>query len=183
MGTTHILIDMSMIGKYAAMSKIANHGRKVDSYLFLPYNQARETKTGNVLVYGDGQITLLVPLTASGSISAPRLITPQGEVYVNKLCLPQGITTLPVPNNGSATNMCLMLTRDQAILMSQEIANSVFHNLFFMDGKDIDYVKKVFDNGEVKIFEIDTKQIPRETTDELRTWWANNGYEALLALK
>lgn len=183
MGTTHILVDASMIGKYAAMSKIANYGRKIESYMFVPYSQARQTKNGTVLVYSDGQITLLVPFSGNNSISAPKLMTSQGEVYINKLCLPERVVTLKTPANANSANMCLMLTREQAILITEDISESVFHNLFFMDGSGLDYVTKVFDNGEVKIFEVDKTKITRESKEALQSWWKENGVTPLLALK
>lgn len=183
-GTTHIIVDASMIGKYGAMSKIANQGQKVEFYSIIGFKEVRQSKAGPVLVYeGDG-VSLLVPLTANGTLTgAPRLITPQGEGVIPKLCVQGGEVDLPVPNGTAVSDSCVMLSQQQAVLIPTSIARSVFHDLFFNDGKNTPYVKKVFANGEVQIYEIDPSIIPRESLEDLRTWWNTHSHEDLMVNK
>ncbi len=174
MGTTHILIDASMIGKYSAMSKIANYGNKIDAYL--QFGQASSEMQGNITIvaFSANPYFLLVPINEYGNLAGQIVMSvPGGEVYVSSVCTENGIFPMNPPKNKETIDGCIFLGQGYALFASGEVANSAFTNLFFMHGKDIPYADKVFDNGEVMIYEINA-EIKSKPREELLPWWKNH---------
>ncbi len=171
MGTTHILLDASMIGKYSAMSKIANYGNKIDAYLH--FSQASSEMQGNVTIvaFSANPYILLVPINEYGNLAGQIVMSvPGGEVYVSSVCTENGIFPMNPPKNKETIDGCVFLGQGYALFASGDVANSAFTNLFFMNGKDIPYADKVFDNGEIMIYEIN-QEIEYKSREALLPWW------------
>ncbi|MCK4555330.1 MAG: hypothetical protein KAT83_01875, partial [Candidatus Aenigmarchaeota archaeon] len=173
MGTTHILIDASMIGKYSAMSKIANYGNKIDAYL--QFGQAGSEMQGNttIVAFSANPYFLLVPINEYGNLAGQIVMSvPGGEAYISSVCTENGIFPLNPPENKEIIDGCIFLGQGYALFASKEVAESAFTKLFFMNGNDIPYADKVFDNGEVMIYEINA-EIESNAREELLPWWDN----------
>lgn len=180
MSSTHILVDSSMIGKFSAMSKIANEGRYVDAYTILSrqgtYNKGNQTV---IAFTAGGYVTIWVPIDAQGNLKGSVLLsTPNGEGYITHVCTNNGIVALSTPGDKAPIRGCVILSSEQALFLSEQTAKSPFHSLFFMDGSGLDYVTKVFDNGEVKIYEV--KEIERESKEDLLAWWKTHNERDLV---
>ncbi len=176
---THILLDYTMIGKYAAMSKIANNGKWIDSYAEMRF---RGVKYDQAIynVYG-GYYTVYIPITQNGTLDFNRNIklafyrNPQQLMYVRYLCTPEGVIdvfdyTNTTPEKVNFIDECVyilpvdyrlgyMTMKDPRSNYPREIYNSNFHKLYIENGKRIPYVKKVFDNFFVKIYEVNYSYI------------------------
>lgn len=193
----YILVDYSMIGKYSAMSKIANYDGKVDSYLDLYYNKMITQGNATVLTYYGGrynEYSLWIPLDSTGAISGNVVFsTPQGQAYIKSICSENGIVNLTPPSDKQSLDACLsiiplrLIWRDQqgnyhgeVHIAFGDVATSVFNKLYIMNGKGLPYVDLVFSNQnqEVKIFKVN---INRTSSDELREWWkTHTAYELLV---
>ncbi len=181
MGTDYVLVDASMVGKYAAMSKIANFGNKVDAYMTFTYKNAYQKGNKTALVYSAGPYSVWVPIDNNGSLAGKiMLVTPQGEAYIKYLCTNDWILELETGNDKPAINGCVLVSQRYLLYASEEIMKSVFHNLWFMDGKGIGYLSKVFDNGEVKIYKVDHSVIPDRNRDDLVKWWEKYNWKGLI---
>ncbi len=189
MGTDYVLVDASMIGKYAAMSKIAQmitkrkDYYKIRSYSYFFLDPSRTMRKGNVtvFVYRSGNYALWVPIKNDGRLGGSiALVTPRGIAYIKYLCTQNSIYKLDVPEGKPALNMCVVLTSSVALLATKDMFNSVFHRLFFMNGKGIDYLTKVFDNGEIKIYKVNHTIIPDRSRNELIKWWKKYGWKGLI---
>ena len=110
------------------------------------------------------------------------LSTPQGEAYIKGVCSMGGMFSLNPPGDKAVIDGCVIITQNLVLLASEEIANSVFTNLYLMNGAGIDYVENglVFDNGVVKIFKVKRDVVPEESKEELLKWWADRNYRDLI---
>ena len=183
MGTDYVLVDVSMVGKYAAMSKIANFGNKVDAYMTFTFDPNRRYVQGNstILVYTAGPYSIWVPVNNDGALAGRIMfVGPRGEAYIRYLCTSSQIIDLGAKEDEATIDGCVVVAGNVALLASKEIMNSVFHNLWFMDGKDIAYLSKVFDNGEVKIYRVNHSIIPDRSRDELVKWWKKYNWKGLI---
>ncbi len=181
MGTDYVLVDVSMVGKYAAMSKIANFGKKVDAYMTFTYRNAYQKGNKTILVYAAGPYSVWVPLHQNGSLGGNIiLVTPQGEAYIKHVCTTDAIISLDVDENKPAVDGCVLISQRYLLYASKDIMNSVFHKLWFMDGKGISYLSKVFDNGEVKIYRVNHTIIPDRSRDDLVKWWKKYDWKGLI---
>lgn len=185
----YILVDYSMIGKYSAMSKIANYDGKVDSYLMMSYSDRKDNGNVSVFIYSLGPYSLWVPITNDGRLGGNIVLSASGQdVYIKSLCTKNGEVPLNPPNDKPVFDSCLYLTPEQmvyppmrmAYVAPREIADSPFNKLYFMDGKGLPYVEMVYSNQdqEVKIFKVN---INRTSSDELREWWkTHSAYDLIL---
>ncbi len=181
MGTDYVLVDASMVGKYAAMSKIANFGRKVEAYMTFVYKNAYRQNDKIALVYSAGPYSVWVPVDNNGSLAGKvLLVTPQGEAYIKYLCNSQNIFELETSNDKPVVDGCVLISRRYLLYATKDMMESVFHKLWFMDGKGIDYLYKVFDNGEVKIYKVNHTIIPDRSRDELIKWWEKYNWKGLI---
>ncbi|MCK4968245.1 MAG: hypothetical protein KAS12_04255, partial [Candidatus Aenigmarchaeota archaeon] len=153
---THILVDSSMIGKYAAMSKIANDGKKVESYMQMRKTATYPKDNMTVLVYSAYQYQVWVPVSKEGALGGNILFSAgQNQAYIKYLCTNKGLVDLKPPEDKPAMESCVFLTSDTVLLASKDIGSSPFTKLFLQDGMGLDYVTQVYTNGAIKIFEID----------------------------
>ncbi len=158
---THILVDASMIGKYAAMSKIANDGKKIDSYLQMRLAKTLDKGNATILDYKLGNVyDLYVPVNTNNGKIAGKIILSDNirgaSVVIENLCQDKIIKLV---EENDAFPGCVIISQNIALLASEEIKNSPFNRMYIMDLYDLDYLNKVFDNGEIKIFEINYTKI------------------------
>jgi len=162
---THILVDSTMIGKYAAMSKIANRGKKVESYMEMRRSGSYQQGNTTVLVFSAYHYQLWVPVTNEGALGGNIVLSAgANQVYVRYLCTNKGLVDLNPPEDKPAVDSCVLLTGQSALFASKDIAVSPFTKLFLQNGYGLDYVTKVFDNGAVKIFEINYDLLENRTS-------------------
>ncbi len=189
MGTDYVLVDASMVGKYAAMSKIAQMITKREdydkirsyNYFYLDKNQIYRKGNATVYVYRSGLYSIWVPVNDNGSLAGSILfMSPMGEGYIKYVCTSDRIYMLNVPENRPALDACVIITPNILLLATEDMFNSVFHKLFFMDGKGIDYLTKVFDNGEVKIYKVNHTIIPDRPREQLVKWWEKYDWKGLI---
>ncbi len=162
---THLLVDASMIGKYAAMSKIANLAKKIDSYLGMSLVDKIRKNGISVYKYSAYNVyNLYIPINESdGSLGGEitfvdsRVGTP---IPVKYICTPQGYKQISYKEN--VIDGCVVFGGRTAYLASHDIMVSPFNKIYIMDGYDMDYLNKVFDNGEIKIFEINYTKIDED---------------------
>ncbi len=184
MGTDYILVDYSMIGKYAAMSKIATGGSQIDSFVQL--SEPKQVNRGNstVLVFQLGPSAFFVPVTQDGRVNGDIVFsTPQGDVYLKYLCTEKGL--VQVSAKEPSMDGCLIIKPPYGVFFpvdgtrgvpNKDAGTSIFMRLYLFDGAGIPYVEKVFDDTEVKIFKVN---LPKEPLSELQNWWKTHGAEDL----
>lgn len=194
---THILLDYTMIGKYAAMSKIANNGKWIDSYGEM---RLRDMKY-NQLIYNvlGGYYTLYVPITQNGTLDFTRNIklafyrNPQQMIYVKYFCTPKGVINMFAFTNTSYNDInsideCIyilpfdyrigyMTFKDPRSSYPRQIYNSNFHKLYIEEGNRIPYVKKIFDNYFVKIYEVNYTYIYKRLEELVSESYINQTFE------
>ncbi len=180
--TDYILVDYSMIGKYAAMSKIANYDGKVESYMGMPYKDRIEKGNVSIIVYSAGPYSLWLPVNPAGQLEGNIVLsTSQGqEAYVKSICGAGGLVPLNPPNDKAIIDNCVFITPKLVYLASEDIGTSVFTKLYLMDGAGVPYVEKVFDNQEVKIFKVNLNKSSQEELDE---WWKDHSAFDLMVKK
>ena len=180
--TDYILVDYSMIGKYAAMSKIANYDGKVESYLGMPYKDRIERGNVSIIIYSAGPYSLWLPVNPAGQLEGNIVLsTSQGqEAYIKSICGAGGLMPLNPPNDKAIIDNCVFITPQLVYLASEDIGTSVFTKLYLMDGAGVPYVEKVFDNQEVKIFKVNLNKSSQEELDE---WWKTHDAFDLMVKK
>ncbi len=160
----YILVDYTLIGKYSAMSKIANHGEKINSFIPLPQPQQVPRENGTLLTYSlGGGNAFWVMINPDGTITQPPLlVTNQMTAYVKYVCNENGIMDMnPLEDDKPIwEESCIMFSPFGVYYPTEkEIAVSAFAELYLWDGKNIDFVEKVFDNTEIKIFKTDFSKL------------------------
>ncbi|VVB60060.1 Dolichyl-monophosphooligosaccharide--protein glycotransferase AglB [uncultured archaeon] len=197
-GITHIIVDASMIGKYSAMTSIGTDSQEIDQYVPLGNPQQLQKSGKPILVFPLGSSAFYVSVNPNGTsidtqIQQITFSTPRGDANLKYLCTEDGLVDLKPKD--PAIDACLLVTKYGVFfpvdgtrgVPSTATGTSVFAKLFFFDGKGVDYVKKVYDNPEVKIYEV---ELPRQTREELLNWWKENvskddtfAYNSVQALK
>jgi|GEM_PF-1362040 len=185
-GITHLLVDASMIGKYSAMTRIGTDLQEIDQYAPLGTPQQLQKNGVPVLVFQLSPNAFYVSINPNGTtletqIQQITFSTPRGDANLKYLCTENGLVDLK-PKEPSMDG-CLLFTKygvffpttyfpQKGVSESNKlIGTSIFTKLFFFDGKGVDYVKKVYENDEVKIYEV---ELPRKTREELLNWWYEN---------
>ncbi len=154
----YILMDYTLPGKYGAISKIAYRGRQV---LGIPqFANSGVQPQGNKTIYefSAGPYVIWIPFDSSGMriTGTPMFLIKQGEnfvskAYINELCTESGIVKIGDEQN--AVGGCITFTKYGLFFVPEEVKNTIFSSLMFMDGWNLP-VKKVFDNGMIKIYEV-----------------------------
>ncbi len=178
--TDYILVDYSMIGKYAAMSKIANYDGKVESYLGMPYKNRIEKGNVSIFIYSAGPYSVWVPVNQGGQLEGNIVLsTSQGqEAYIKSICGANGLVPLNPPNDKAIIDNCVFLTPNLVYLATEDVGTSMFTKLYLMNGEGVPYVEKVFDNQEVKIFKVN---LNKSSQDELDEWWkTHNAFDLMV---
>lgn len=162
-GVDYVVVDYTLIGKFAAMSKIGNEGKKVDNFIQLGQPQQLQQGDQNILVYnlGGGQL-FYVTIEEQGISVKIIFVTSQGEAYVKYACTENGIIPLNPPDDKPSWDGCLMFTPwkhpDNTPIVfiptDPDISQSMFARLYIWDGKGIDFLEKVYDNVEIKIYKV-----------------------------
>jgi dolichyl-diphosphooligosaccharide--protein glycosyltransferase len=154
----YILMDYTLPGKYGAISKIAYRGKQI--YGIPQFTNSGVQPQGNKTIYefSAGPYVIWVPFdsnTSSISGSPMFLIEQDGsfisKAYINELCTENGIAKIGTETNSMGG--CLTFTKYGMFYVPEEVKNTIFTSLMFMDGWDLP-VKKVFDNGLIKIYEV-----------------------------
>ncbi|MCK4550558.1 MAG: glycosyltransferase family 39 protein [Candidatus Aenigmarchaeota archaeon] len=153
---THILVDSTMIGKYAAMSKIANEGKKVESYMEMGKTGTYPQGNASVIVYSAYSYQIWIPVTQEGALGGNIVLSAgPNQAYIKYLCTENGLVDLNPPEDKPATDSCVFITPNTILLASKDIGESPFTKLFLQEGVGLDYVTEVYNNGAIKIFEVD----------------------------
>lgn len=173
MGTDYILVDASMIGKTAAMSKIANYDQQIDVYNLLPQGEVYQKGNRTIITYEGGGAIVWAPIwPENGTLAGDIMMTvPQGEGYIKYMCTAQGHVDMNPSDDKPAFEWSIIIGQGFVYLVSPEICNSPNTKLLLFNGESVDYATQVFNNGEIKIYEVDHSIIPREATEELKAWW------------
>ncbi len=180
--TDYILVDYSMIGKYAAMSKIANYDGTVESYMGMPYKDRIEKGNVSIIVYSAGQYSLWLPVDPSGQLGGNIVLSMSNgqEAYVKSICGAGGLVPLNPPDDKPVIDSCVFITPNLVYLATEDIGTSVFTKLYLMDGAGVPYVEKVFDNQEVKIFKVN---LNKSSQEDLDAWWKTHDAFDLMVKK
>ncbi|MBW6451246.1 MAG: glycosyltransferase family 39 protein [DPANN group archaeon] len=153
----YVVVDYTLIGKYAAMSKIANDAKFVDS--FIPLGQpVNQLKQGNktILVFAIGSNAFYIPIGTDGELSGNIVFsTANGDVNLKYLCTAQGLLDLGAPE--PTFDACIVLSKFGIYMPypNKEAGISNFAKLYLFDGAGIPFLEKVYDNTEIKIFKVD----------------------------
>lgn len=181
--TDYILVDYSMIGKYAAMSKIANYGDKVEYYVGMPFSNKIDKGNISILIYKPqgSSDSLWVPITSDGQLAGNIVLSTQGqEAYIKSICGVGGLISLNPPNDKPIIDYCVFITPNLLYLATEDVGTSEFTKMYLMDGEGMPYLEKVFDNQEIKIFKVN---LNKSSQEELGEWWKTHNALELLVKK
>lgn len=157
----YIVHDVTMIGKYSAVTKIGSWGNYIDNILILNFEEGEcleigENNTCKKAIYKFGPVTLV----QTPEITYAMLIQQNQARNVSKICTPDGIYL--VDPNGLPG--CVFIAKnavayigircDSSGCKPYDLTNSLFVQMWFFDAKNLEHFKKVYDNGEVKVFEV-----------------------------
>ena len=157
----YIVHDFSMIGKYSAVSTIASDGQYTDFLQIFPYQgstcleQVNNTCTKVVNRYGPIWVVL------TNQTVQPIFISQNIPVNISKWCTPNGIIELD-PNGMPG---CVAIYSDAVAYLGircyasgscepYDLGNTIFAQMWFLDAQTLKHFRKVYDNGEVKVFEV-----------------------------
>ncbi len=154
----YILMDYTLPGKYGAISKIASHETTVVGIMQL--EQVGTSQQGNNTIYefGAGQYRIWLPMTPSGAFAGtPLFLITDGarysnKAYINDVCTTGGIIRLG--NETPSIGGCVAPAPYGLFYVPEEAKNTIFTSLMFMDGAGLTGLKKVFDNGLIRIFDL-----------------------------
>jgi len=164
---SYILMDYTLPGKYGAISRIATRGVETKSMQQFPY--ARSFQQGNRTIVeawlptstSEGvpiNMSLFMPFTEEGYPAgmAQLIISHKDQVlqqnYVADYCTPAGIIKLGEAADKDLPGCFAMINGVGVFFIPYEVEHTIFTSLMFMDGTGLP-VKKVFDNGLIKIYE------------------------------
>ncbi len=155
----YVVVDYTLIGKFAAMSKIGHHGEKVNS--FIPLTLAKTVPKDNITImaYQLGTNSIYVPIGRNGEIAGDiKFITPQGTAYMKGICTENGFLDLNAPE--PVFDACLLFSKYGVFLPypEMEAGLSNFAKLYLFDGVNVPFLEKVYDNTEIKIFKVVTEK-------------------------
>ena len=157
----YIVHDVTMIGKYSAVSKIASWGEHVDTLLILNLEESKclevgENNTCKKAIYKFGPVTLV----QTPKMIYAMLIQQNQARNVSKICTVDGAFT--VDPNGLPG--CVFIAQNAVAYIGircddkgcnpYDLIDSMFVQMWFFDAKNLEHFKKVYDNGEVKVFEV-----------------------------
>ena len=170
----YIVVDYTLIGKYSAMSKIGSLGYNVESFVGLGRPVRTLSKDGKTIyVYDAFGGVFYIPIGPSGTLDGEIKATfGPNTVYVKNICTPQGL--VQISEMEPVMDSCLMFTPFGIFMPypSMDAGLSNFAKLYFYDGEGIPYVTKVFDNVEIKIFEVANTE--NEVKNPYPNYLANN---------
>ncbi len=165
----YIVVDYTLIGKYAPMSKIANLGYKVDSFVSLGRPAKVIPKDDkNIYVYNAVGGVFQIPISSDGRLDGDiKVMFGPTTGYMKYLCTPDGY--VQITDKESAFDACLLFTPYGLYMPypNKDPGISNFAKLFLFDGEGVSYVEKVFDNSEIKIFKV------INTEDEIKNPYPN----------
>jgi dolichyl-diphosphooligosaccharide--protein glycosyltransferase len=156
----YIVHDVTMIGKYSAVSKIASGGEHVDNLVIYNLQESKclkvENGTCKKAIFNFGPITLV----QSDNEIYGMLIQGAQARNVSKVCLPDGVVV--VDPNGLPG--CVFIAQNAVVYVgircdnngcySYDLTDSLFVQMWFYDARNLEHFEKVYDNGEVKVFEV-----------------------------
>jgi asparagine N-glycosylation enzyme membrane subunit Stt3 len=160
-GVDYIVVDYSLIGKYGAMSLVGSLGEKNDGFINLgrPVKEIPKEDGSNVYVYSSSGLIFYIPIDVNGQLSGDIKVTYGAQTLNLKyLCTEQGLVTLT--DEEPSFESCLVFSNLGIFLPypNMDAALSNFAQLYLFDGKGVPFVEKVYDNMEIKIFEIDKSE-------------------------
>lgn len=177
----YILLDNSMIGKYAAVSQISNrNNQEYQSMVAIGTNRDIRnslSQSGNqtVVEFSGRGIKIFAPVSQDGQgisiTGAPTFQTSQGRLQINCVLTENGRKTF---NASQQSQFCVaedpFYSLDRAfaslntgspqqarlVLVPQKISRSTLVRLYLQDGYGIDFVEKIPEasNGYVKMWKV-----------------------------
>lgn len=172
----YIVLDNTMIGKYSAVSQIANEDN--ENFQSLYQVQTEGTVADSISQDEDSQIVQMrgrgmnvyMPVQVGNRsveiVGQPTVQTRSGRIDVNCVLTENGRMDF---GDGSSSELCLakdpfysierglgLETTARAALIPESEADSALVRLYFMDGQNMEWVEKVEEasNGYVKMWEV-----------------------------
>jgi len=152
-----ILMDYTLPGKFGAISKIASRGEKVLG--FLQFSQTNVFSKDNKTVYefSNGPYVIWLPIDQEGNVTgSPVFLVTQNnqyysKQYINDVCTDKGI--MHMGDETPSTGGCVALSKLGVYYIPEEVKESIFVSLMFMEGYGLP-VEKVFDNTWITIYKV-----------------------------
>jgi dolichyl-diphosphooligosaccharide--protein glycosyltransferase len=158
----YVIASADLIGKYYWLTYFGTGTGR--NFFQLPFTN-QET---NALVYGNGIISLVInnsqfvpvmniPEQGIRNKIAQKVVYMQtdGQIVIQEFTnnIISG-TVWAVPTFGAIGSVNQVMAPYYVIYMPPEIENSIFTNMYFYNGKELEHFKLVYQNPEVKIFEV-----------------------------
>jgi dolichyl-diphosphooligosaccharide--protein glycosyltransferase len=149
----YVILDVTMIGKYSAVSKIASWGEHVDSILIFDYTGSRKIENKTIHTFGP------IWLIERENQIYPVFVQNNQIINISKICTTDKVIT--VDPNGlpgcvfPASNAAAFIgVRCKERCEAYDLTNTIFVSMWFRDAKDLKHFVLKHSNPEVKIFEV-----------------------------
>ena len=153
-----LAIYYTLIGKFGAITSIASEGQNIMGFTeFRQSENVYQKNNQTVFEFTSGPYAIWVPVGESGETTGSlRFMQSQDGRYfqigyVNDVCTVNGI--LHVGDEEQDIGGCVAMSSLGVYLVPEEVKDSIFTNLMFMDGYGLP-LEKVFDNTYVKIYKV-----------------------------
>jgi len=157
-GIDYILMDYTLPGKYAAISKISSQGDQIVGIMQFQQSQVYPEGNSTIYEFTAGPYALWLPMNKNGNemVGSPILLASQNgqytsKAYINNVCSSAGL--VKVGSEDPSLGGCVALTSFGVFYVPEEAMNTIFSYLMFMEGTGLP-VEKVFDNQLIKIYEV-----------------------------
>ncbi|MCK5176654.1 MAG: hypothetical protein KAQ92_02930, partial [Candidatus Aenigmarchaeota archaeon] len=166
----YMVVDNSLIGKYPMMSRIGHYAQENEYYeednlfgkpenYFAPLPEPKLEKKGNLTIamyeFGGGIIS--VPVNEYGGLDGNIILT-QGmqNLNLNYLCTEDGLVDITTNETQNVVDLCILFSKYGVYMPypTKTPGISNFARLYLFDAHGIDFLEKVFDNNEIKIFRL-----------------------------
>lgn len=150
-GADYIIVDYTLIGKYGAMSQIANNGKYVGTFIPLRFVKAINKDNLIISVFHLGDVAFYIPFDQNNNLAGNiKISTPRGEGNVKYLCTANGYIDLNPPE--PAADMCLVFSPYGIFLPQPDKKEGIsnFAKLYLFGGEGTeDFLEKVYESGDV----------------------------------
>ena len=170
----YMVVDYTLIGKYPMMSRIGhnaaqNHYYEEDNLYntsenwFAPLPKPITQKKNNltILLYNFGNAILSIPYNKTNrtqTIAGNIILTTQGmyNAKVKYLCTQDGLVDLVPNETENIADICLLFSKYGTYVPqpTKTPGLSNFARMYIFDAHNIDFLEKVFDNDEIKIYKL-----------------------------
>lgn len=165
----YVMVSPDLIGKFGALSKIANWGAKVD---FLPvFYLSNRYQDGDKIMMeyssGDQKILVALSVTTTNETTTLNNITAvyqygKTQMYISDISIGDQIIRT---NRSNAVPGMVYIAGDAIIFIPEAVEESVFVKLYLFDGKGLGedfgkYFEKVYDDSGMKIYKVKYENFP-----------------------